>query len=1436
MSGSQTPILLPKLRAALGRLYSLPGCPPSHDLAADAAVHTFLVDLQSRNVRRRRESHLKSLRAREDGSAYHDMTAAPLESDVGSTWLACLCLLTIPDAHHAERLFAAQTLLGRLRSLRLAEAVDVEAESPDLYSAASADNAAMYSAYASSFHPLLGLVASKCSHHHHHQAVGVAAILNPAGMASEDQTKGELSIMLLAAALCLASSSSVRGELGGGGPGPLLSTLGSALSIAALRLRYPPPQAGSRPKTGSHPHMAKGAISDTTPCDPASPPLVRIVSHAVAVTSEGAPAAASHRAMCSAMAALPDAILGTPGGARSRLSMDPRSIRAAAKELREQDTGIIPMAKVLESLGASVGGMSEILVHGSILEVCQSWANFIPLPLEFIEQTVPMAAHYFLSSEEGPPMSTILSTQRFALGFLTAIFEGATKTAEEIMSTSLGIGAGTVPQLSRKRQSSKSKQRQRERMNDAIGGSDGEGGILAEAEMELKLRNAASCKTAMLTLNEMRKAVVQELSSPDGGETRGGEGPIGCFCACISACLPYLLSYRVNQVSGTSMASLDAIQLFEASFELLQSICSSSYPSIRALSYAPIQAIHSSLAKSWIADHSHSGYLLHQTAIESVSLCSMTLASACGYPPGYFDNCNIDSDEELESERNDVRDILRSVSGSDDVESFRGKEKFALTMPSLLILQNVLNTCAEACSRGHVNTDSNRELPPETAVHALSALAKPVNKISCFLPSRQLNEISLNILLMALRSLGDVSEEIVRAFGHQTIPLSSIFPISRLQCLALASFAPLLSNLEKALRQSVAEDNDLRLVYARTVKESLHASAISISRIPELATESSLERTKYDIRGAMRGPGGEDHVGCIALFRICHQSTELAKTVSSLCGMERASWLIFDLFDFHALVKDYELGRGFGVFHGRGVTPKSRRVLLATLSRLGQVSTEGSDVATSDRNAEQISIRLRELFHTPLQIIIRESNSTHKNAATAIYRVCEAVFDLSSFSPNLVSTLFTVGDHENDPTAQRAMEVVVELVISGYRLDDANVDTDVPTDRLIQWGRLRCALFTLFRACDGPGLPPLAAEAIVALNLAEYQAIMLLCNRGPKSTSLVFNEEVVGENVLSSGAFIFVLHEVLDRLLNAGLSDQQVMASCEQAILALHRSRGILLGLVTVSIEASGHIDPRPSLSEAWFFAMTSAVSLFKSTPRVIFGNSAMIDLIGESCAVIVHILVSRGLERSAQSNSSAAAVGMSVDGAQSLAALDFLEVVFSLGPMSFAIIHRYTSQFLKLDPSFMKALESSPTPEAHAGGAIINASLFRAASGCWPPWTVERYPELYSAMFSGCCKNRIDFLVEIMEGALEIRLSNAADGGFGAVLPGQKIAGRFFENMGVKAKEGFLREARVICTKNDASSWRRMKVLLKQASGGKKKASGFNQKPSLTIWDCDRV
>ena len=63
----------------------------------------------------------------------------------------------------------------------------------------------------------------------------------------------------------------------------------------------------------------------------------------------------------------------------------------------------------------------------------------------------------------------------------------------------------------------------------------------------------------------------------------------------------------------------------------------------------------------------------------------MALATSCGYPANYFEDLSVDNDEELENERNDVRDVLRSVTdfGSVDVNgafessvSIRILEKF----------------------------------------------------------------------------------------------------------------------------------------------------------------------------------------------------------------------------------------------------------------------------------------------------------------------------------------------------------------------------------------------------------------------------------------------------------------------------------------------------------------------------------------------------------------------------------------------------------------------------------------------------------------------------------------------------------------------------------------------------------------------------------------
>ena len=270
----QQPLLLAPLRAALASLYSLPGHQHSHD---DPAVHSFLCDVQCRNVRRKRQSRMQSVQ--DGGDATAAAEAGVSGDSPGSIWLACLCLLTLPDAHDAERLFAAQTMLGRLRRARLSEAIDVEVE--DLSIASNGviyEVMTKYAGWVSAFHPLLASAADRCRQQQQAQPLAAGQCLP---LDIEERFKGQMTVFVLAAALCLASTSSVKdGVMHGAGAGPLLSTLGSALSITSLRLRYPPPVAGSRPKTGSFPHTANnGASNAAALVDPNTPPLVLSLIH-----------------------------------------------------------------------------------------------------------------------------------------------------------------------------------------------------------------------------------------------------------------------------------------------------------------------------------------------------------------------------------------------------------------------------------------------------------------------------------------------------------------------------------------------------------------------------------------------------------------------------------------------------------------------------------------------------------------------------------------------------------------------------------------------------------------------------------------------------------------------------------------------------------------------------------------------------------------------------------------------------------------------------------------------------------------------------------------------------------------------------------------------------------------------------------------------------
>lgn len=210
----------------------------------------------------------------------------------------------------------------------------------------------------------------------------------------------------------------------------------------------------------------------------------------------------------------------------------------------------------------------------------------------------------------------------------------------------------------------------------------------------------------------------------------------------------------------------------------------------------------------------------------------------------------MDNDEELEFERNDVRDVVRSVSNFDNSNFGNGEQK----SPSMLILEYFINsinaTIQEAVSQNI--------LPQEAVIHALSALAKPLNKVAKkYAEKPSFNECS--VIATTLQSYGTLFQMLNASF--QSYHVSEILPVSRLALMGLASLAPFFSCLVQVKHSSVISDIDSQMIHIlnSTIKVSLEHAIVSSLNIPELVAQSTLKTTRYDIVGAMRGPGGEDH-------------------------------------------------------------------------------------------------------------------------------------------------------------------------------------------------------------------------------------------------------------------------------------------------------------------------------------------------------------------------------------------------------------------------------------------------------------------------------------------------------------------------------------------------------------------------------------------------
>ena len=169
------------------------------------------------------------------------------------------------------------------------------------------------------------------------------------------------------------------------------------------------------------------------------------------------------------------------------------------------------------------------------------------------------------------------------------------------------------------------------------------------------------------------------------------------------------------------------------------------------------------------------------------------------------------------------------------------------------------------------------------------------------------------------------------------------------------------------------------------IRAAIGLALASIENFSELP--DSLENSDFDTRGAMRGPGGEDHVACVALMRLCSESTQMERMVA-----EEFAPYLFRMCENYERLKTLENERGGRLLNIRGTTPKSRRILLSVVCRVEAILPVGA------------STSLHHIFQSVVTTI--GSQSGRSLDATVLLSLCEASYDLSAFPCSIVFSFF----------------------------------------------------------------------------------------------------------------------------------------------------------------------------------------------------------------------------------------------------------------------------------------------------------------------------------------------------------------------------------------------------------------------------------------------
>lgn len=1307
------PRLYQDLRLSLAVLYTLP-CENQQALPSPDQAHEYLIFQQSRNGRRKILSiHQQQRDLLQKQQQLQDAIENPITT--GSSWLALLALLLLPDASPTERLFAAQSLLHRLRRARIVEAIDLELEAYTNVSSRQValqhyrDDQSIGPSVLSAYRLWIQQVNPMVSHIlEQHSALS--------SVTDEEHIKGDLSLLTLATLISHEPLDQQHAASGTGGP--YLSTLATCLATMAVRLKY---------RGGNVPPV----------------PTVTLFQQLFAGQSNPV---ALH--LC--LASLPDVVLTKT----RQLSMDPKQIQATIQALRTTELSLL-WEWMLQQRDS--GSDSDLW----FLRTMERWARHLPLDPQLAgTHLVPLLNRHLITTTTDP------NHHRAALALLLSILEGASWSYDKVLAASLGLGdAQQQHQPNRKRQSSRSKRKQEKVVSRETSDS-----IEQQAEREVVTRRQVACFLVGGVLRESLGGAVQQALSDAATHPQqqvDGEGPLGVLAEAVTACVPYLLEHGQEE-------------LFRALTEIVPHVCASAHPAVRAMSYEPLHTVHKAILELLRNDGNGSPQVQLEEGLEGVVVeffgnCALSLAQSCGYPPHYFDNMVAPSDEALEIERNDVRDVLRSVTGSGEGGSTSSVE---LTHGSpFRVSSRVLLKVLQACHQVIVSAHEDSSVVPsviEAAIHALSSLAKPLNSLAKYATMGAADAMLDQILHMAHETLSRACELTIHAYSNG-MPDHQLLPLGRIVDIAIAALSPMLA----------ATCHRTPDFHSKTLPLLVECAVVSIERIPELVGDSILGRYVYDIRGAMRGPAGEDHVGCLTLMRLLGEGPDLSNSVASL-----APSLVPRLCALQQHLKVLESQRGIGVSHGSGVAPHSRRILIGVLFRLEEASNGAAGVGAQFEQFFQSSV------HS-----IAAMNGQHPLSARSLFEMVETTFDLSWFPPTILSSLFNAPD--SDSVYTKCLETITSTCIAGYAQHHAEV-----TEEIKQWNRLRAAIHHLIGKIPSHR----GCEMAAAIAMAECESARAICDQGIHATSCLYNDLVVSEDVVPAGLFIQALGlSVLDNKKTANPTVVQTLARCSTAVLS---------AVMHPCPEPDSFCDPRPCLLEAWLFAMRE---LTKAEHRDSNADKLLVD----SCAAIVAWLFCPSLEKQQQM------AGVSVDGPQSLVLTSFLQAYFQLGSAALIALGNALLQRVPVDRSSIVIHdENNTTTDNMTGLSILMAALYRATQGALPPWAVEAIPDVYRSLFFAMEQNANQFQLVLRLG-MEVRTTLS----FGRIQPGALLSGHFFEDMSSHVKGQFFKEVKDICNKHEqTASWRRLKTIVKQVCGGKKKDADFKQKPPPTKWDFQRV